>query len=350
MDKSKKNRDSRFELLRIVAIFMVVMSHFAFFGQEYRLVSDVSISNMIGAKIFSIYGQIGVDLFVLITGYFMCHRTPTLISSINRSWKIWAETFFYTTILFVVICVYNQKLMGIKDLAESIFPFTFSTYWFITSYIMLVMLLPFINKLLNILNKKIFLSFIVISILFNDVLPIVHNYNASYEHGLGVILTAYLIGAYIRLFGVKINHKWMYLLICLLMMYFVMDVGALILGPNRGKGVVVGIFPLIVATLTFLIVSEMKPFHSNIINKLATTVFAGYIITEYPLLRMPLWKFLGFSNISNSYVAALLGLISVAFMLYVVIFIIDIIRQKIFEILRIDDFPNCLYKKFLKKD
>lgn len=68
---SRKVRDSRFELLRLIAMFMIVTYHFSFFGQKFRLKEGLSIPMLIGSKLFIIYGQLGVCLFVLITGFFL---------------------------------------------------------------------------------------------------------------------------------------------------------------------------------------------------------------------------------------------------------------------------------------
>ncbi len=342
---NNRKRDSRFELLRIIAILMVVLSHFDLFGQEFRLKGDVSLSTLVGSKIFIIYGQLGVDLFVLITGYFLGKRIPTVKQSINRSWKIWGEMFFYTVCLFIIFVVCKGQFLGIKTLVVSIFPFTFSVYWFVTSYIMLILLLPFINLMINKLNRKQFVILILISVIFNDLLPLVRNYNSTNERGLGVILTAYLIGAYISIFEVKLKHKILYLTLWLFMMYLIMFAFTAFWGPSRGKGIAVSIFALVPAILIFLIASDTKPFYNSLINKLASTVFAGYLITEYPPMRTWLWKFLSFSNIQNSFVAALLGLISVMFILFVIVFIIDSIRQKIFKVCHVDEFPDYIYNK-----
>lgn len=344
-EKHGKIRDSRFELLRIISIFMIVISHFSIFSQNYRIHLDANNLDLIGAKLFSGYGQIGVDIFVLITGYFLGKRKSSFSSSIDRFWKIWSETFFYTILSFLIFNVVSGKFVGFKALLVSFFPFTLSTYRFVTAYIMLIFLIPFVNKLLSLLKKKEFIILIIILIIFNDILPIVHNYNSSYVYGLGVILTAYIIGVYISRFEINIQHKCTWSILCLLFMYLVMYSGSILLGPTRGNRINTGVFPLIEAVLIFLITIDAKPFKSIFINNLATTAFSGYLVTEYPLTRTVLWKALSFSDISNSFLADFMGVISIMILLYVLIFTVDILRQKIFSYLNINKFPRFIFKE-----
>ncbi|MDV2585897.1 acyltransferase, partial [Levilactobacillus brevis] len=60
----RKIRDSRFELLRIIAILMIILSHFSFFGQQYRLHTGISAIDFFGIRLFQPFGALGVYLFV----------------------------------------------------------------------------------------------------------------------------------------------------------------------------------------------------------------------------------------------------------------------------------------------
>ena len=54
-------RDSRFELLRIIAMVMIILSH-------YQLIGGVNTKSI---DIFSPLGEIGVGLFIMISAYFL---------------------------------------------------------------------------------------------------------------------------------------------------------------------------------------------------------------------------------------------------------------------------------------
>lgn len=336
-------RDSRFEFLRIVAIFMVVMGHFSVFGQAFRLTEHTNYLDMVGIKFFSIYGEIGVNLFVLITGYFLGNKSFGITDSIKQVWKIWSETIFYTIMLFTIVCLYKGKFIGIKNLIISILPFICRTYWFITAYIMLVLLIPFINKMLLSITKKEFRILIILLLIFNGLFPTIHNFISTNSVGLGIILVPYVVGAYLKNYGLNMKHEKLIIVLLIIFMYVAMIIGAIALGSKNGNGLIMGLLPQLIAILFFNEILKLKPFHSGVINDSATTVFAGYIITEYPPLRLMFWKFIRFSNVNNILFVNILGFITVALILMVVVFFIDKIRQYFFKILKVNSLPNIFF-------
>ena len=62
------NRKSNIELLRIIAIIMIIAHHYCLYG-GWSKVSGLSINNAI-LDFLVIGGKIGVAIFVLISGYF----------------------------------------------------------------------------------------------------------------------------------------------------------------------------------------------------------------------------------------------------------------------------------------
>ncbi|EJO08400.1 acyltransferase family protein [Oenococcus oeni] len=144
-------RDSRFELTKIFAMLFVVLAHFSLF--EKWQTNNLSILNLTKIYFYRPFGQIGVYLFVMITAYFMSEKIPSATQSFSRSKKIWLETFFYSTAIELAFLIIT-KTIHLRMIITSIFPFFLNAYWFVTAYIMLVLLLPLINKLLSIINKK----------------------------------------------------------------------------------------------------------------------------------------------------------------------------------------------------
>lgn len=72
MNNIKKTRESNIEMLRIIAIFFILLHHYALYNSLYNL--EVSnINKYIGIILFSL-GKIGVNIFILITGYFSIQK------------------------------------------------------------------------------------------------------------------------------------------------------------------------------------------------------------------------------------------------------------------------------------
>ena len=77
MDASKNQRNSNLELLRILSMVFIVSCHFVGVGfEDYNLV----ISNMNNYFIYflDLFGKVGVDIFILISAYFMINSKFTL--------------------------------------------------------------------------------------------------------------------------------------------------------------------------------------------------------------------------------------------------------------------------------
>ena len=69
-------RDSRFELLRIVAILFITLHHLLLFGAAvcgYLTAYDIESKGVAGVALNSV-AVIGVSLFVMITGWFGVRR------------------------------------------------------------------------------------------------------------------------------------------------------------------------------------------------------------------------------------------------------------------------------------
>lgn len=148
MGISKKTRDSNFELLRIILMLFIVMHH---------IISSV-IAPGFSSKGFACIDVIfhtAVIVFVLISGYFGINlRIKALLSLI-------LQVTFYS-LLLTLLGVYVFRLGSPIDIIKSLLPVSGNYYWFITVYVELLLLSPFVNKLLVHLSNQQYKSLIVI--------------------------------------------------------------------------------------------------------------------------------------------------------------------------------------------
>ena len=336
----RKIRDSRFELLRIIAILMIILSHFSLFGQQYRLHTGILAIDFFGIRLFQPFGALGVYLFVLITGYFIGTKSISKTKAYKKILQIWFETLFYTFTIFVIFVVIKPDAFNLKNLVMAIFPFTFRAYWFVTAYIMLMLLAPFINIVVTNITKKNLIFLILAITVFGNILPALKNFVGGEANSLMSILPAYLIGAFIHKYGVRVHYSGR---IGFLVFLFMCALGfgvTFIKGVEHGKGAYVGILPLIVAVSIFLAVVKMTEFRSQIINQLASTVFAAYLITENTLVRPVIWSVLRFSSVKNVWLSDIYGFISIIVITLVGVFVIDKTRQLILKLLHVDNLYN----------
>lgn len=138
-DQGAPVRSSNIELLRILSMLMIILFHFSVHGawpEGGPLASDVAV------EMLSFGGKLGVNCFVLITGYFMV-KSHLKLGSLLR---IVFETWFYSfAILFLFLAV-QPDLVTEAKLRKAVLPVISGEYWFITCYLALMVISPLLNR------------------------------------------------------------------------------------------------------------------------------------------------------------------------------------------------------------
>ncbi|MFH7669448.1 acyltransferase family protein, partial [Enterobacter hormaechei] len=105
LEKKYFSRDSNFELLRIIAMLMIVGSHLAFHGIWRSQQNDAFVIYHMGSQInqwinsfLCVGGQTGVAIFFIITGYYQINRNFNLKSIKN----IYYQCVFYSLLSLVI--------------------------------------------------------------------------------------------------------------------------------------------------------------------------------------------------------------------------------------------------------
>lgn len=142
-------RDSNFELLRILCIIMVIMQHFGYWGDFFIEGESVSGNTIILQTIVNV-GKIGVNCFMLITGYYMVKSA----FKISKVFKLAATVWFYSWGFGFIFLLWNYKLFDIESFAKTVLPVLFGQYWFITIYLIVYILSPFLNAAAQNIDKS----------------------------------------------------------------------------------------------------------------------------------------------------------------------------------------------------
>lgn len=284
------NRYSNFELLRIVAILMVLTLHY--FGMGGGM-SNVPVGSLNYYFMHFLEGSsiIAVNLFVLITGYFMAGRQKIqVIKPLNLVFV----TIFYGGIFYLATYFVGESRnlqFNFGEFFSSLNPFV-GPKWFVVSYVILFLLSPFINRVLQQLNQKQFRQLLAVLIISFAVLPTFLKGLTYNDHGYGVInfVVLYCIGVYLKRFYEVKGSAFYYLGIYLLMS------GATFLSAIKGLWPSYDyntIFNIVSAISLFLFFANFS-FYSRLINYLATFTFAIYIIhTDRSIREILFTQFLG---------------------------------------------------------
>lgn len=288
-------RKSNFELLRIVAMLMIIAHHFSVHG-DFKFQTDVITINRLWIQFIWIGGKIGVDIFVLISGYFLINE---LGIKTNKVLKLWIQIFTYSVLIYIIFVLTGIEPFGIKNFIKSLFPITYSQWWFASTYFVLYLIFPFVNILLKTLDKGIYLKMLVLLTICWSIIPtfLASNFQSN---DLLFFLYLYSISAYVRLYGdnMKITGK-VYLLfaIILTILTFFSAVVFDYLGLKFPVFVEHATFfydmqrlPIVLISLfMFLGFKKMDIGYNKIINLISSATFGVYLIHDNNYVRPFLW-------------------------------------------------------------
>lgn len=204
-----KQRNSNFEVLRILSMFMIVVCHTFLIpnivgnpiNSQYVI---NNFDNAIVAQFMGIFGRLGNELFILISGYFLVSKQPHS----GRIFKTIKPVHFYSWIILIISLILGISI-GVRQGIQQIFPIIFMQYWFVTPFIVLVILSQYLNTLLHKLSMKNNVKLFFILVIITSFVPtlIMRASLAPGFHDIGIFITLYigagLIKKYPEYFKIK---------------------------------------------------------------------------------------------------------------------------------------------------
>lgn len=318
-NKSSKIKESNIELLRIISMFYIVLYHL--------IIHSNMISNSIGLTKYTFLlieslTLVHVNSFILITGYFQSNskfKSRKILSLNNQVW-------FYKVVIPIALIILG--IIAIPDtvtIFKTIMPIDYGTYWYVNTYILLYLLSPFLNKIINGLSKKNFKLLLTLLIIFISFIPTFtrdESFNTYSGRSLITFILLYFIGAYIRKYSVEddifekkstpSNRKKIffggYILLTIISFVFV-SIGIRLERCNATLqyiGIILQNFhasyasPIIILqTVCYFLLFKNIKIKSKIINFVSSYTFSVYLISENAFARSSLYSYFGFDIISN---------------------------------------------------
>lgn len=332
----EKQRSSNLELLRIISMFLIVMHHFAVHGGFQLLEKKLSLNKII-IQILSGGGQLGVNLFILISGYFLIDSK----FKINKLLKLVFETFFYSFVIILLFIVLKSNLnIGIKEVITSCLPIIYSSYWFVTCYIVLYLFVDYINPIIRELNKKKYFQLILLLLLLWSIIPSFTLGKPGYSPFVWFIFI-YLVVGYIKLYPYKFMFKFKINLILGILFYLIVLISFIIFDYLKipdvsfGKGVTHfaqtnSIFIFLSSVFLFLAFKNIKIKNYRLLNIVSSTTFGIYLIHDNYLMRKFIWTeyFKVYEHFEDDNL--LFYSLKIIILVFIVCSLLDFVRQKIF--------------------
>lgn len=197
--KDCKLRDSNIELFRIITMFFIVAHHYVVnsgLTSSGGVIASAPMSwRSVFLLLFGAWGKIGINCFVLISGYFMCRSNITL----KKFAKLFCEIMFYKIIIGSVFFITGYEELSIKALTKMLLPITAVKTNFSGCYILFFLFIPFLNIMINHITEKQHVLLLLLCgfmyIFFGTIkfLPLSMNYVSWF-------IVLYFIASYIRLY------------------------------------------------------------------------------------------------------------------------------------------------------
>ena len=348
----KKERNSNIELLRIISIILIVISHYVVHGVGIENLNAMPLSI---TKVFLqalVLGNLGTILFVLISGYYLINSKEIKLKKII---KLILQVVFYSSVIYLCLILLHKEPFTFKNLIIAFFPITFKTYWFATAYIILYIFHPFINCFLNSLKQKEHNAFNMLLLLIFSVLYTITTKD-YYGNQIIQFLLYYSLGAYLYKYPKnnfsKSNNKTFIILPAIILVLSIILFNLLNLNVyatwlfSRHSPIAI-----LLCVSLFDRFTKKKEKHNKLLNTLGPLVFGVYLISDNEYLKYRLWiNTLKVPNFIHSPYLILHIIFSISATI-IICLLIEYIRKKLEEILfkRLDPKIDTLQDKLERK-
>lgn len=192
------SRNASLDILRTLCMFLIVLGHSICHGQVLETVATNSANYFVVTAIYT-FLMVHVNCFVLISGYFLCMHKFRLEKAIS----LWVQAFFWSVLLYVLLSVFGVIPFGIKSFIKTLLPFTQQRYWFVTSYLLMYFLVPFLNAAIHSMTKMQHATFLVTYFMIYIVLQNLvfwREFTSVNSSSPLFFAFLYIVAAYIRLY------------------------------------------------------------------------------------------------------------------------------------------------------
>lgn len=333
-------RNSNFELLRVIAILMITAYHYVVHGVAE--IATMSVGGGILLNVSSLWGKAGVNLFCLIMGYMLVKKENI---TYNRLKTVEWQILFYT-LLGLIVGFILGKHIGLGSLLYSTAPVITGHYWYMTAYVIVFLLCPYINILISKLGKEQFWKLLIILYAVWCIIPFftLRQSSGMFWSQLIWFIVMYLTGAYIRINPAKFSRKiyvntlWISNILLILSVLVITWLSSL----HDGFTGYITYFrwsnsPLIVAIcISMMRLADMATLKTvNWINFLASLVLGIYLFQENIFFQELCWNHWFNNSAPTTLLQLFIHVITSVACVCLIGGIIDFVRIKIFKLLKL---------------
>lgn len=270
------------DLYKILSMLLVVVFHFSFHGNVNVNCAQELSFNWTVLAVARIFGAVCNSAFMLISGYFL-YRKPFRVRTVFR---LWLQVWFYSVVFGAVCFLSGTVQLTAGNLLKTVFPFTSNQYWFFSTYIVIYLIFPFLNKGIDGLSRKQHQAAIVLGFVL---VPLFATFAAERwtigTNSIEIFIILYFVGAYFNRYGVCVSAgRAAALSACCMILEILSLFGMRIVYRLTGINDVAyfvwdqnKIFPVLTAIALFLLFKQIRVRHIRMISFLSSSVFGVYL-------------------------------------------------------------------------
>ncbi len=325
----RKKRDSNMELLRILAMLIIMIVHADFRALNVPSSSDALIEPFptLGKLLVESFSIIGVNVFVLLSGWYGIRVRK------ERFIEFLFQIFFFICLCYLLISIYHQQFVS-----PSISYFLMLgewNYWFIKCYLFLYLFSPVLNAFVEKATKNQFIILLVGFYIFQTIYGWVGNVSWFHNGYSGIsFLGLYLLSRYLRLYPCKwiqFDKKYdlfIYVVLSLINTTFAFLSMRFQLIPYKITFFYQYTSPVVIIGSVFFLLyfTKLKINFNPLINWIASSCFAIYLLHSNSYLARYYDGFIVFLYNRCDNPLFIIYVLSFIFMVFIACIIIDKIR------------------------
>lgn len=320
-------RQTNIELLRIICMACILMGHYVGKG------GIVTTPHTIYQKLSLIFwggGKLGVNIFALIMGYF---GAISMKQQGRKIINLYLQVISYSVLSFILYVMFAKEAVSITVIKQTVFPISTNMYWFITCTLGIYLLQPYVNIVLEKLDKSQFSFMVLILLVMFCFIPTLIYRENPYFSNIGWLLTLYCIGYYINKFQIIIPSG-----ICILIFlggWIIMWMLDILLETYTGMEMNYFSYmyrmPMFAASVSlFLFFVNRNIRYNQHINAIAKRVLGVYLLHDCLFFQNYFWKFAGTQKYYLSF-GFLVHMLLCSLILFVLGVCVEKVREKFFS-------------------
>ncbi len=278
-------------------MLLIIAHHFAVHGGFDFGYESVTL-NRVWTQFLSIGGKIGVNVFVLISGYFLIDKTTFNLPKIIR---FWLQVFFYSISVYFIFVLCGKETFSIKEAIKSCLPISFQQWWFASTYFYMLMLAPFLSLVLHKLDRKLYFRLLVLFSFLWCIIP-TFAINTLYIKSNNLLWFVYLyaLAGYVKLHAPELSITGKMYIWAAVVMYLLIEASAIVFDSLGTKWTICAdhatyfaetqkLSVLFVSVCLLLGFRKLKIRQNKWINIISSSTFGIYLIHDNDLIRKFLW-------------------------------------------------------------